>query len=126
MMDRLLALVVEDEHNLSIVFGRALRGAGFETEVICSGDTALTWLSSEVPDVVLLDLHLPRVPGMEILRYIRAEPRLTDVRVAVITAYHNMAAEVEGEADMVLLKPLTYGQLCEAMEQLKDMVGTAS
>lgn len=125
-MDRLLALIVEDEHNLSIVFERALQGAGFETEVICSGDTAMTWLSVEVPDVVLLDLHLPLVPGIDILRYIRAEPRLTDVRVAVITAYHNLAAEVEGEVDMVLLKPLTYGQLCEAMEQLKGLLGTAS
>lgn len=112
-MDRPLALIVEDHHNLSIVFAQAVEEAGFETEIVRSGDKALERLAATVPDFVLLDLHLPKVLGTEILRQIRADPRLAKTRVAVITAYQNLARAVKGEADWILMKPITFGQLRE-------------
>jgi DNA-binding response OmpR family regulator len=113
-MSDLLALVVEDEFDLSVIYEKAVAQAGFETEVIRSGDMALTWLSSTQPDLVVLDLNLPRVPGTEILHQIRNDPRLKKTRVVVITAYPDLAKDVRGEADQVLLKPITYGQLLDA------------
>jgi DNA-binding response OmpR family regulator len=116
-MSDLLALVVEDEFDLSVIYEKAVAQAGFETEVIRSGDMALTWLSSAKPDLVVLDLNLPRVPGTEILHHIRNDPRLKKTRVVVITAYPDLAKNVRGEADQVLLKPITYGQLLEAAKR---------
>ena len=66
-MGKPTALVIEDEYDISIIFARALRQAGYETSIVRSGDTALAWLSAEVPDLVILDLNLPRLPGTEIL-----------------------------------------------------------
>jgi DNA-binding response OmpR family regulator len=110
-MDKPIALVVEDEYDISLIFAKALQAAGYEAEIIRAGDTALTWLRAETPALVILDLQLPRVPGTDILRFIRAEPRLAKTRVIVATAYSNLAANLQDKADWVLIKPVNFGQL---------------
>lgn len=110
-MDKPIALVVEDEYDISLILARALQAAGYDTEIVRSGDTALTWLRAATPALVILDLQLPRVPGTKILRYIRTEPRLADTRVIVATAYSNMAAGLQDRADWILIKPVNFGQL---------------
>ena len=77
-MSDLFALIVEDETDLAIIFSKALQEAGFETQIVRAGDTALMWLSSTAPQIVVLDLHLPRVSGKEVLEQIRADERLTE------------------------------------------------
>lgn len=117
-MNKPLALVVEDEYDVSIIFAKALKAAGFETQVIRSGDLALTWLSSMTPDVIVLDLNLPNVPGTEILHRIRADARLTSAKVIVATAYPRLAEGLHNEADWVLSKPVSFGQLRELAARL--------
>jgi CheY-like chemotaxis protein len=65
-MGKPVALVIEDEYDISIIFARALRQAGYETSIVRSGETALAWLAAEVPNLVILDLNLPRLPGTEV------------------------------------------------------------
>ena len=110
-MDKPIALVVEDEYDISLIFARALQSAGYETEIVRSGDTALTWLRAATPNLVILDLQLPRVPGTQILHYIRTDPRLADIRVIVATAHPNIAAALQDRADWILIKPVNFGQL---------------
>jgi CheY-like chemotaxis protein len=117
-MGKPLALIVEDELDISIVFSRALQAAGFETEVIRSGDIALEWLSSSKPDIVILDLNLPCVSGPEILRYIRADKRLTKTPVIIATAYARLAEGVRDQADQVLFKPVSFAQLRDLSARL--------
>lgn len=106
-----LALVVEDEFDLSIIFAAAVEQAGFETEVIRSGDRALERLSVTIPRLVILDLHLPGASGVEILECIRADPRLADTRVIVATADAHLANVVKHQADRVLVKPVVFARL---------------
>ena len=75
-MAKPFALIIEDDEDLSVIFCEALQAAGFKTEVARAGDTALARLAVTTPGVVVLDLHLPRVAGMDILHQIRADPRL--------------------------------------------------
>ena len=117
-MEKPLALIVEDEFDISIVFSRALQAAGFETEVIRNGGTAMEWLSSSRPDIVVLDLNLPRVGGQEILQYIRADARLTKIPVIVATAYARLAEGVRDQADQVLFKPISFAQLRDLSARL--------
>jgi two-component system copper resistance phosphate regulon response regulator CusR len=107
------ALIVEDEYDISIIFAKALQAAGYETEITRSGDTALTWLSAATPDLVVLDLQLPRVPGTEILHRIRADPRMAETHVIIATAYPHLAQSLRDEADHILIKPVNFGQLRE-------------
>jgi len=110
-MNKPTALVIEDEYDISLVFARALQSAGYDAEIVRSGDTAVTWLAAAAPDLVVLDLQLPRVPGTKVLRYIRTEPRLANTRVIVTTAHSNMAAGLQDRADWILIKPVNFGQL---------------
>lgn len=110
-MSRMFGLVIEDDLDLSVIFSEALQAAGFETEIIRSGDIAMERLAVTTPNVVVLDLHLPRVAGTDILRYIRTDPRLADTRVIVATAHPHMAESLRDEADLVLLKPISFSQL---------------
>jgi DNA-binding response OmpR family regulator len=110
-MSELLGLIIEDDDDLSVIFSEALQAAGFKTEIIQSGDQAIARLAITSPDVVVLDLHLPRVAGMDILHQIRADARLARTRVIVATAHPRMAESLRDEADLVLLKPISFSQL---------------
>jgi two-component system, cell cycle response regulator DivK len=117
-MSKPLALIVEDEFDISIVFSRALQAAGFETEIIRDGGSAMEWLSSSKPDIVILDLNLPRVSGPEILQYIRADARLKRTPVIVATGYARLAERFRDQADWVLFKPVSFAQLRDLSARL--------
>jgi DNA-binding response OmpR family regulator len=110
-MGNLQALIIEDHEDAGVIFANALQEAGFECEIIRAGDKALTWLAETVPAMVVLDLELPGVSGAEILRYIRTDVRLAETRVIIATAHPDLAADLDKEADLVLLKPVSYIQL---------------
>jgi DNA-binding response OmpR family regulator len=117
-MDDPLVLIVEDDVDTSTIFASALRGAGLECEIIRTGDEALTRLAETAPALVILDLQLPGVSGEEILRQIRVDARLAETRVIVATALPNRAKDLEEKADLVLLKPVGYGQLRALVERM--------
>jgi len=117
-MSNLFALIVEDDNDLAIIFAMALQEAGFETQIVRAGDTALMWLSSSTPDIVVLDLHLPRVSGDTILKEIRADARLAKTKVIITTADPRMAEMLDDKADLVLLKPVGFSQLRDLAARL--------
>ena len=118
-VSRHLALIVEDEAELADIFARALAKAGFVSEITMDGDTALSWLSSTKPDLVLLDLALPGTQGEDILDHIRTDPRLANTKVIVATAYGELAEPLKEKADVVLIKPVGFTQLRELAARLR-------
>jgi CheY-like chemotaxis protein len=112
-----LALIIEDDEKLAIIFAEALRVAEFETEIIRDGATALTRLAATRPAVVMLDLHLPQVSGRDILHQIRADERLTATRVILATADPITAERLRPEANLVLLKPISFNQLRDLVKR---------
>ncbi len=115
------ALVVEDDRDLSLIFSQALRSAGFAVETVNTAIDAITWLTDFIPQVVTLDLHLQQTKGDEILRYIRAEPRLAQVNVILTTADAAMADALSDQADYVLIKPISFTQLRDLTARLKTL-----
>ena len=111
------ALIIEDDPVLNQVFSLALRGL-FEIEVITDGQVALTRLAEFIPSLVVLDLHLPHVNGMNILNHIRDHPRLAQMRVILATADARQAEHCQDLADIVLLKPVNPVQLRELATRL--------
>lgn len=118
MTKELFALVVEDEKPLATIFTEALKMAGFRTEAIYNGLVAMERLAEAIPDVVVLDINLPGIPGDKIFRYIQSEPRLINTRVLVVTANVVAADELEADADLVLVKPVSFIQLRDLAERL--------
>jgi CheY-like chemotaxis protein len=114
-----LALIIEDDPDLSIIFSEALRKAGYETEVLLDGLIAQERLKLVVPAVVILDMHLPRVSGIELLDQIRADDRLKNVQVVIATADARMGEVMREQADFVLIKPISFTQLRELTARLR-------
>lgn len=106
-----LALIIEDDEDLSEIFGQALTAADYEIEIIRDGAAAQERLKEVIPHVVVLDMHLPHVSGNLLYKQIRADERLKKIRVVVATADAQMGENLRGEADLVLIKPITFTQL---------------
>ena len=111
-----LALVIEDDLHLANIFATALVRAGFHAEIIGDGQQALQRLAVTIPTLVLLDLHLPHVSGGDILHSMRKDARLAETRVILATADAVRAELLYKEADLVLLKPISF-------QQLRDLAG---
>lgn len=114
----LLALIIEDDPKLATIFSAAFEQANYQTEVIQDGQTALERLAALVPDLVILDLHLPFVSGMDILQRIRADERLAHAHVIVVTADLFRADAIGDQADAILFKPISFIRLQNLAAQL--------
>ena len=114
-----LALIVEDDPDLAEIFSAALTLAGFSVEAIGNGVDALARLQSIEPSVIVLDIHLPGISGIEILRQVREDPRLSSARVIASTADARLAETLEEKADLVLVKPVSFNQLRDLALRLK-------
>ena len=119
-MSNRLALIIEDAADLAVIFAEAVRAAGFRPEIIRTGDAALERLAVIVPDIVVLDLHLPHVAGTTILQRIRSDARLVQTKVIIATADPRMAEPFDGAADLVLLKPISFSQLRDLAARLRS------
>jgi DNA-binding response OmpR family regulator len=115
------ALIIEDDYDSSVIFEGALKAAGFDTEVIRSGDKALERLAAIMPELVVLDLHLPGVSGLSILEQIRNDAHLAGTQVIVITGDPVLAdtSPLQKGAVQILVKPVTFTQLRDLARFLK-------
>ena len=112
MPDRLL--VVDDEPDLLELVRVNLSQSGYQVEVAESGEVALDLLRRSPPDLVILDLMLPDVPGTEICRRIRADPDLQHLPVVMLTARADEVDRVVGlelGADDYVVKPFSPREL---------------
>lgn len=115
-----LALIIEDDIPHANLFSEALQKAGFDIEVIRDGQAAITRLDEITPALVMLDLHLPRISGEDILNHIRSNERLANTRVVLASADPQMASLMREKADLVLIKPISYFQLKQLAVRLHD------
>ncbi len=118
-MTKNTALVIEDETDLSEIFSTALRQAGFEVEAILDGKIAQQRLQETVPNVVVLDMHLPNVDGGTLLKQIHEDARLSKTRIIIATADSARAEFYRNMATIVLVKPIQFSQLRDLSARLK-------
>jgi CheY-like chemotaxis protein len=116
-----LVLVVEDEPDIRIMTRFMLEQRGYTVEEAATGGQALETLAGQRPDVVLLDIRLPDVEGWEVLRTIRADERLADVPVLIMSAHSSGGTKEQATregSDGYLVKPFREKELLEAVEAL--------
>ena len=112
------AVIVEDEPHLVDIFGRVLLLVNFQVRKFSTGDAAIEYLSSARPDLVLLDLNLPGISGIDILRQMKVNEQLARVKVVVVTADIENTRLIDSPVDAVLIKPVGVNQLKEVIFQL--------
>jgi diguanylate cyclase (GGDEF)-like protein len=111
-MDKFQVLVVDDDKDIAAWYRTVLVLMGFEVETALTARQALAWLAANVPDLVLLDLHLGvELGGEDILYQIRSNTRFNQTRVIVVTGYPTTAEVITNLADLVMIKPIELEQL---------------
>ena len=122
-------ILVEDDPEMVKVYGAMLEGEGFDVVVAKDGLIALRMLAAVKPDVVVLDLMMPKSNGADVLKYIRSTPALQAIPVIILTHAHMTMASLTQQAeaigaDRALLKSsCTPIRLIGAIEDL--LSGTA-
>lgn len=115
-----IALVIEDDQDQNIIFTAALEKAGYTVKSIYDGTTAQKLLAEIVPAIVILDLHMPGVNGDVVLKQIRGDSRLKDIRVIVATSDSTFVASLQFQAELVLLKPIGFSQLAQLASRFAE------
>jgi two-component system, OmpR family, phosphate regulon response regulator PhoB len=107
-------LLVDDEADILGLLDHAFKQAGFETDVALDAVTALQRLRERVPDVVILDLMLPDMPGTEVCRQIKSSPKTAQIPVLMLTAKGEEVDRVVGfelGADDYITKPFSVREV---------------
>jgi DNA-binding NtrC family response regulator len=114
-------LIVDDEPNVRLVFRTALESTGYRIVEATDGEEALSTLETSSPDLVILDLQMPRLNGMATLRQIREME--IEIPVVIVTAHGRVPDAVEamrlGAIDF-LSKPLTPDELRKVVSEVID------
>ncbi|HEX9206728.1 MAG TPA: Hpt domain-containing protein [Steroidobacteraceae bacterium] len=119
--DRIFALVVDDSITVRRVTQRLLERNGMRVMTAKDGVEAMALLQDHVPDVILLDIEMPRMDGYEVAAHVRSDARIADVPIIMITSRvgdKHRARAIELGVDDYLGKPYQESQLLDAIEPL--------
>ena len=109
-------LIVDDNRMMLHALSEYLEKMGYDIEVAASGLDALDYLENEVPDLIIMDIVMPGMDGVETTRKIREDPRIKDVPVVAFTSQSNQG-QWEGLFDDYLVKPFDYDGLRVVIER---------
>ncbi len=114
-------IVVEDEPDAAELFAEMMRVNGFRVVKIFSSVPAIDAIAEEKPDLVILDIMMPDVSGLEVLKFMRREPNLKNTPVVVVSSKSmptDIKVGMEAGASVYLTKPVGYLDLKQAVESL--------
>src|SRR6266513_124475 len=114
-------LVVEDDQDIAELVARYLSKAGFATDRVSSGRDALDAIAAKAPDLLVLDLMLPHLDGLEICRRVRANEHTANIPIIMLTARAEESERIVGlelGADDYLAKPFSPSELVARVRAL--------
>jgi DNA-binding response OmpR family regulator len=114
-------LIVDDEPNIVISLEFLMKREGFDVAVAADGESALQAMAEQAPDLVLLDIMLPRRSGFEVCQEIRANPAWSGTKIIMLTAKGReteIARGLAAGADAYMTKPFSNHGLLQQVRQL--------
>lgn len=113
-------LIVEDNELNMKLFRDLLEAHGYQTSGTSNGVEALDLVRKLRPDLVLMDIQLPQVSGLEVTRWIKDDPELRSIPVVAVTAFAMKGDEErirEGGCEAYLSKPISVGKFIETVRR---------
>ncbi|MHB8469653.1 MAG: response regulator transcription factor [Gaiellaceae bacterium] len=122
-MSEAVVLVADDDEDILLLVTTRLRRDGFEVLSARNGSDALTLAKERKPAVAVLDIGMPGLDGLDVLREIRADASLTQTRVLLLTAKaqeSDVRRGYEAGADSYVRKPFSPAELSAEVRELAD------
>ncbi len=113
-------VVVEDEQDAAEMFAEMMRVSGYHVQTALGSQRAMALITECHPDVVVLDIMMPDISGLDVLKFMRSRPDLAQIPVIVVSARGtptDQKACLEAGATSYLVKPIGFLELREAVEQ---------
>ena len=112
-------MIIEDETDAAEMFAEMMRVNGFRVIKMFSSGPAISLLAQEKPDLIILDVMMPDISGLEVVRYMRRDPALAKIPVIIVSAKsmpNDIKTGLEAGASMYLTKPVGFLELKQAVE----------
>jgi len=119
-------LIIDDDPHVHTLLGKMLTREKYSLRSALSAESALAALNQEEPDLVILDIMMPKTSGMEILEIIRKDPRLKKTLILVVSAKDAQSDRIEGlthGADDYVAKPFHVQHLLRKIEHMLSKEG---
>ncbi len=121
MIDQAIILIVEDDSELRQIYRQALERHNYHILEAFDGADALEKINEVQPDLVILDMMMPRMGGPTVLQIIRQTPELANIRLVVITAYPQFReSALNYNVDQFLTKPVRPQEIVQAVQMALD------
>lgn len=120
-------LVTEDVESIAFLMKRVLEKAGFQTDVAFDGEECLEMVASFKPDLVVMDIMMPKIHGLAALRRIKSNPATSDIGVIICTAKTYKPDEEQALTDgafAVVAKPLRPEELLAKVREYFQLAST--
>jgi CheY-like chemotaxis protein len=113
-------LIVEDNPELLSLYQRVVGFLGYDSVIATGGRQAVSSASFEVPDLIMLDIMLPEIDGLEAARLIRKDPRTSGIPILALTAGVFLRPEefLHSGCNEYLIKPFTINQLVTTIQRI--------
>jgi DNA-binding response OmpR family regulator len=121
VMSQKTVVVVEDEPDAAEMFAEMMRVSGFRVVKSYSSEPAIDLIAAEKPDVVILDVMMPDISGLEVLKFMRREPMLAKIPVIVVSAKSlpsDIKTGMDAGASAYLTKPVGFLDLKQTVEKV--------
>lgn len=113
-------LVIEDNHDSRDILSKLLRLSGYEVVSAADGEAGLSAAFDHRPDLIITDIHLPKVNGIEFIKQIRLNKTLAHTAILVVTAFgSNVVREaIDAGADASAEKPFDFDKFLNTVQEL--------
>ncbi len=119
-------LIAEDNPVNRELLRELLEGRGYDVDEACDGEEALEMIKRTRPNILLLDLSMPKLDGFEVVRKVRENPQLADLPVMAVTAYAmrgDREKVLDAGFDGYLSKPIDVASLAEELKRVLGVPG---
>ena len=116
-----LILLVDDEPQIHTVLGKILKNEGFRVESAYNAQEAYDKIANEKPDLILLDIMMPKVSGIEVCNKLKGDPSTKDILIVIVSARDGQADRIEGlthGADDYISKPFHLRSLVRKIQHI--------
>lgn len=117
-MPQPFGLIIEDDLDIQKIFSEILELCEVDCKIIPSGSRAIEFLANNIPDIMLVDMHLPGANGVEIINVVRENEAFDNTIIMVVSADHMMSSSVDDLVDAVILKPVDVMALKNMIDRL--------